>query len=226
MDTERSGDNQPQRRRKRPVRPLIVLLAAVLLVGSAGFLWMRKMQERKEFVSDVEPATGYRCRFTIGVGWKHNREDRRFVGSWDVGMPPDRFSSTPSNPLLQWITGHLLHRPQAEADPAEISLFVEAIGSPAEASFLNGYPDRPEVTPPLSKRHLIIDGCRAILETHPYSGTSTAHETDLVICTPDRKVFFEVISYSSMQGDPADRELEQIIRSFHIEKVSKPIRKP
>lgn len=217
-------DRRPLRgkRRKRSSRFPVVLSIAVLLVGLSGFFWAKKMQERTEFVSDVERTTGYRCRFTIGAGWKHSQEDSLLMVSSDLGNPPDRFSPPPPNPLLQWISLHLLHRPTPQSEPAAISLFVEATGSPAEAPLQNGYPEFPEATPPLSKRYLIIDGCRSTLATYPYSGTSTGHETHLLICTPDHKVIFQFIAYSSMQGDQTDRELQEIIRSFHMEQVAAP----
>lgn len=198
------------------------LLGVLLVMGLLTWIFIGKARERKEFVSKVDPATGYRCRFTIGAGWKHTREDRRFMGNGDFGNPPDRFLSAPSNTLLQWITVHLLHRSQSPSEPAEISLFVQATSSQNEVALQDGYPAVPPVTPPLSEHHLIIDDCRATLETYPYPGTSTAHETDLLICTPDRKAVFQLIAYSAMQGDGTDREMQEIIRSFHIEKVPGP----
>lgn len=218
METARTGDNQTKRKSKRKLR---VLLVAVLLVGLAGFLWARKMLERKEFVSQIDPVSGYRCRFTVGAGWKQGGAgigDEAIVEAFHF-IPP------PGNPVLQWIADHLLHHSPSNAADNSIEVDVISIPNGTSLPLRNGYPDASIWGPNLSERHFKIDGCLASVATIKYfSVSSSGYLTGLLIYTPDEKRFYEGIAVYSTRGDATDREMQQIIRSFHIEKVDKPPR--
>ena len=54
------------------------LLAIAVVLGVVGWcLGVRKRFGRKVFVSNVDIATGYRCRFTIPSAWERRSEERR-----------------------------------------------------------------------------------------------------------------------------------------------------
>lgn len=215
MDTEGSSDNQLGRKRRRSLLPLGVLLFALLVFGLAGFLWVRETQERKEFFSKVDAATGYQCRFTMGADWKIERGTPSGEGYSQV----DQFQPPPPGPIQQWINDHLLHRPPLSANHGIWLMtypYQTALGFPLQ----NGYPDLGQPNPS-SSRNLIIDGCHSTLTTLTYSGKRSIHSTSLFVITPDHKVLYNVLATSPAKGDQIDREVQEIIRSFHIEKVGK-----
>ncbi|MCW3095800.1 MAG: hypothetical protein JWL77_1418 [Chthonomonadaceae bacterium] len=93
----------PSRSRRKP----LPVLATALVMGVVGlWLWIGKTNERKEFVGNIDPASGYRCRFTISPSWK--RKNR------DFGMEPwslteyDSFIVPPS-PIRQWVDSKLIY---------------------------------------------------------------------------------------------------------------------
>lgn len=214
MDTEGKGDNHLRRRRRRAVRPLFVLLVALLLIGLAAFSCLWKMQEREEIVSRVDPTTGYRCRFTVGADWTQRSNPFHVL--------PYEFEQHPANPIRQWISEHLFRRALPHRKHSLIQFY--AIGG-YRAAFVplnDGYPDAHYWHAGRSVRHLKIDGCPATAVTYSNPGEYFPEETDFLICTPDFKVVYQVLAYYSEAGDATDREMQEIIRSFHVEKVDKP----
>jgi hypothetical protein len=220
MDTARSQDNQSGRKRRRSLLPLGVLFIAVVLIGLAGFLWMRKMQERKEFVSKVDAATGYQCRFTMGADWKIERGTPAGEGYSQV----DQFQPPPPGPIQQWINDHLLHRPPLSANHGIWLMtypYQTALGFPLRG----GYPDLSQPNPS-SSRNLIIDDCPSTLTTFTNPRNPSFNMTTLFVITPDHKVVYHVEAAYPANGDQIDREVQEIIRSFHVGKVGKATRTP
>ena len=64
------------------------------------------MQERKEFVGKVDPASGYQCRFTFSSTWQCKDDIHSTLETLDRAT----FAPSPPNFIRMWIDGRLLHR--------------------------------------------------------------------------------------------------------------------
>jgi len=216
MEIEGAKDNQPGRKRRRSSLSLGLLLIAVLLIGLIGFLWMRKMQERQEFVSNVDAATGYQCRFTVDADWKIERAPPSRQG--DIQVEVARFDPLPPGPIHQWINDRILHRA-----PRSLNHGIWLMTSPQQTAQLplrGGYPDLRRWHPS-SARNMIIDGCASTLATFTGPRRSPFKFTRLYVITPDHTVVYNVDFAYLKKGDQMDKEVQEIIRSFHVKKLGK-----
>lgn len=192
-------------------------IAAVLMVGLVGLcVWSRKPPKRREFISPVAPTTEYRFRLTVGEGWKILKQQ----SAWEINdtmyiAPPD------PTPVEKWMADHLLPRPKRIHIPS-IMLTVQHPLSQNEMPLQHGYPS---VSAPgsLSLRHLLIDGCPTTVDTIQLPDQGPAYRgTVLIAYTPDRELKYTLLAASYMAGDQTDHEMQNIIHSFHIQKVPGP----
>jgi hypothetical protein len=196
-----------------------------VLVGVVGVcLFLCKMRERKEFVSNV--INGYRFRCTLSTDWKPTEV---------FNMPPGLieeavFFARP--PLIQeWIVTHVCHQSPSTLDAVygqqSLQLEIET-GKVIPGMFLqDGYPEldprasETVASTILPSRHYRIDGCLATMTGYDtlYHGR-TLRYTILLVCTPDYRSEYTVMSYSTPErSDLVDPEMQAILTSFHVEKV-------
>lgn len=180
-------------------------VAAVLVVGIvAAWFFVGKTHRRQEFVCDFGSAHGYQCRFMLGAGWRVEEV------STDNEI---YFFHSPSDPVQRWLQDHLLHRSSDDY----IQFRPQPIIDPKHVTFQNGYPAIPGNAVP--KRHLIIDGCPATVETYQSSESPSTWKTQLFLYSPNKKMYYEVVTGSYRKGDQIDSEMQAIIASFHVDKV-------
>ena len=205
-------------------KPVAVLTVALSVVVAAG-LWVRQGQKRAEFLGNVDPASGYRCRFTLSSNW-HRHEDRSGRASDVVDFY--RFTPPEIGPILRWIETHIPHRSKPTQLPPfiapEIYLITNHVRQSSDiAPLLNGYPIVPRLGEPLTERHITIDSCPATIVEDALTDTVPPIRTaTLLVYTPDRKVVYSVNAFFLVPENQGDREIQAIIASFHIEKVAVP----
>jgi hypothetical protein len=184
-------------------------LAAILGVSMVLLcLLVNKAQERTEFVGAVDPASGYRCRFTIASGWKH-------YGDGNVVF----FCPAPS-PLLKWMAVHLFHETADTGTTWAIEMVTETDGRN-----LRLWSSEKIVT----QNHFSIDGCPAtvIHSSLDIYGNPPAM-TRLWVTVPDQPIRYDMdATVDSPDSDQIEAEMQAIISSFRVEKVAVPTgRKP
>ena len=193
---------------------LITVFIAVSAVVLGACVLIRKAQERQEFVSSVDPISGYRCRFLLSPNWQH------FDSSLTVRPGPTLRSShftRPPNPVRLWIDSHF--RPnRADLSPT-ITLFNTYITTNARVGDLENYPE-PAVWSSQrveTVRHLKIDDCPATVFT---ARAGTARTTGLVVAVPGQSFRFNLVGSTENSSMPSiDGEMQTIISSFHMEKI-------
>ena len=186
--------------------------AATLLVGVVALCFIiGKAFQRTEFISYVDPVSGYRCRFTFNSAWK----------TVDVGPPsvtrgPDYVFFGPSrNPIQQWIAVHLFHEQTTSGAPPGIYL-TTVINGPSTAL---GRQEQIQ-----SKRHFMIDGCPAVVLqcTEEPLGEPPGH-THFWVFVPHQSIHFEIdATIDSPDTDDVDKEMQAVIASFHVERTPVP----
>jgi len=122
--------------RWRPLALLSVLIVSGVVVSC---LLIIKAQERKEFVGNVDPESGLRCRFTISADWQQKADPNSERDPWSRLVDHNSFISRPP-PIRQWLDSHILHR--SIAKPVETYLTTTK-GNPLPKGFHlgNGYPE-------------------------------------------------------------------------------------
>jgi len=206
-------------------KPLGVLTAVLVVVVVATCLFVGKAQEQKEFVSQMDPESGYRCRFTVSSDWHKDSNSASGVpGSAFLYM--DSFSPAPPNPIMSWISTHLFHQTETAMLPPNISLICPRPHATRSIFQVQaGYPElvhRNQVNSNriTTHRHLRIDGFPAIVTTvadKSYNGTM------LIVYVPDHSVSYVVNGGTDTQNAaPVNLEMQAIISSFHVEKVPAP----
>jgi len=198
-----------KRTRWRP----FAFIAFALVIVVIGAVVTGKMKERKEFIGRLDQATGYRCRFTLAPNWQRVNlaQDTQWISQ-------ENFSPSPPNPIRAWITTHLFHQAVSSHD----SLMITVI-SPKRSRFpfvqsQAGYPELPPYSPRtvLAHRHTRIDG-------FPATVIRTDAQTFLLVCLPDNTAWYIVTDSGTLSNSAqADREMQSVIASFHIEKVAAP----
>ena len=199
-------------------------LAAVLVVAVVALcLFIGKARERKEYVSQMDPRSGYRCHFTLSSDWRK--------GSWSPSALYGRtqeldyiksFVPTPPNPIMSWIATHLFHQAGISVLPPSILLLsLKANEMKYYFRVQAGYPEplrggQGQLTI-LIHRHLRIDGFPATIVTE---AGQYCNGVTLLVYVPDHSMSYEVNGLAATQDAASlDREMQAIIASFHIEKV-------
>jgi hypothetical protein len=194
-----------------------VIAFAVILVVSviALCLLASKTPERKGFVGNMEPESGYRCRFTLSSSWR--------VTGRDIALSPgvlDNATFKPArSPIREWIDRVLLHRQTAIQPMIGLRAVTKDTASWSDFKYQAGYPElwlgpREHI---LTRRRLWIDNCPAtvvsfeLARSHPH--------TLLSVAVPDHSVVF-MIRDGNLKSEDLNREMQAIISSFHIEKVA------
>ena len=100
--------------------------AAVLIVGVGALcLLVVKIQERKEFIGNMDQKSGFRCRFTLASSWKRDGDVSLSISGLQTGGSRDVFTP-PENPLWQWINRRMLHK--SSPSPFE-TYYLDAIAN-------------------------------------------------------------------------------------------------
>jgi len=213
---------------KRSQWKSLSLLAVVVVNVAALCLLVGKARERREFVGPVDNA-GYRYRFTVSSAWKNDALEQ-----WDfmcVPKPELSLSSPAPDPVRLWINAHLLHIPPSDPDKIYLrkELPVRSAGprSGFRSSIVDGYPE-PYYGIPVryvwsptqhrSIRHFLIDGYPA---TSDECDIAPYHLESLLVYVADHRRVYEVTGVSkSANHYQLHRQMQAIIASFHVEKVS------
>ncbi len=198
-----------------------VLVAILIVMGVVVCcVLLGKMQERKGFVSNV--TAGYRYRCTLSTNWKLAQASER----------SSTYFSAP-NPIQEWISVHLFHQPPTNGTlfngRPELDLGIAT--SEEMPNFIKmeaGYPE-PESgaisagIKALTAKHFRLDGCPATMATMEAIGPNgkNAHVTTLLVCPPNQVTTYLVfIAAEPEYSTQADREMQAILASFHVEKVA------
>jgi len=209
----------PERVRKKP----LVIFAAVLAVGVvASGLLLGKMRERTDFIGNADPVSGYRCRFTVSLDWKEG-EEATDVNSDLVNVS---FNAPAPSPIRTWIESHLLHRPASLTFDQGRILITNSSLKEADSPYhlVGGYPElKPSYgTYPLS-RHRRVNGL-SVTESQlnlTFGNSYQVRLKSLIVYVPESRTLYQLsgISEPSIFA-PTDRELQAILSSFRVEKVS------
>ncbi len=199
----------------------VAVLAAVLMVGAAGTcLWISKMRERKEFVSNA--VDGYRFRCTLSPDWRFQQN----VGSNPQNWMKEYVFSPSRSPLREWLATHLFLQPPSTGNIVNqrprLILGLETRIRGGYIDLRSGYP---ELAAGSHTKHFRIDNCPATITeldmlTIGIPG-NYPHYSYLLVCTPDYQNTYYVVSAAlPPYSDQIDREMQAIISSVHIERVS------
>jgi len=205
---------------KRPRWKLIATLFVGVVAGTVALcLLIGKAQGRKEFVGNVDPTSGYRCRFTLASSWR--------VSARDIDISPGVldnavFKPVPQNPIKAWMDRVLLHREAARQPMIGLTTVTSKDAENYSAiQFEAGYPEmklgRPQRI--LKQRRLWIDSCPATVVTFGSASPRFHPHTVLTVSVPDRSIIFSVMD-GIAQSDDMNREMQAILSSFHIERVA------
>jgi hypothetical protein len=185
-------------------------------------LFLRKIQQRKAYVSEIDPASGYRCRFTISAAWNIDVPTVWDSSGEDMGCAS--FTASPPGPVSRWISARLLHRPPS--DPARIHLAISTLDR-FPRGLKDGYPRAVSFSrsQPLVLQHLHIHGCPATLcqsEGKRYGKPCRA--TFLFVYAPTPKMMYVVFGLSDISNsDQIYREIQDIGASFRVENARIPV---
>ncbi len=194
---------------------LLVVLAAVLVMGVVSCLLISKVHERKEFVGNIDEASGYRCRFSLASSWRVTGRNIAL----SLGVLDNATFKPARSPIREWIDRVLLHRQTAIQPLIGLRAVTKDTASWSDFTYQAGYPElwlgpREHI---LTRRRLWIDNCPAtvvsfeLARSHPH--------TLLSVAVPDHSVVF-MIRDGNLKSEDLNREMQAIISSFHIEKVA------
>jgi hypothetical protein len=192
---------------KRSRRTPIIAIPLVLMVGGlalSGFV--RKAQERQEFVGPVDPATGYRCRFTLATEWK--RDGNTF---------------TAPLPIYQRINRFLFHRPTDDPPTIWLDRFSVKEHS-GRFSLVDEYPELHTDLPArvIVQSRVQIDGYPATRGEWGIGPVKPTNRTAfLLVYVPKASTVYQLMGWSQGSHQAAD-EMAALIDSFHIEKAVVP----
>ncbi|MCW3098547.1 MAG: hypothetical protein JWL77_4165 [Chthonomonadaceae bacterium] len=213
----------------------LAVLAAVMAVGVVGsYLFLARMGERKEFVGKVDPASGLRCRYTVASGWGHNigqllggsaanswKKITSSPGESHWELDAEWFTAPPPLPIQEWIDSHLGRRPNP-GSPSIDQRTYRASDLSKSVRIQDRYPEA--VLSPrarlITRSHLRIDGYPATVDVtdvpyYRYKGMFA------YIYVPDQRILYAMyFSAPASEFAPLEREMQAIIASFHIEKVT------
>lgn len=217
---------------------LVVSAVATTLVVAAACLWVGKMQARHEVFGGIDPASGFRCRYTVGAGWGANvgQIGSGSAASWKLEhfasgksywiLDANWFDAPRPSPLQEWIDSHSGKR--AYQGPRSINQDTLRANDMAKLfPIRDGYPE-PVLKPQahiLSHRHFRVDGCPAtVVDAEMLNGES---ERTMIVCiyVPAPALLYELQFRGAPMSEsaPLDRELQAILASFHVEKIALPI---
>jgi hypothetical protein len=126
----------------------------------------------------------------------------------------------PPSLARQWIDSHLLHR--AAPEPLDIDFGSGALkGFKDFSEIRDGYPELAGAGRILAHRHLHVDGYPATVVRSEWniSGTPT-FATVMLVYIPERSFLYVIGGGEPANSALIDREMQAIIASFHIEKVT------
>ena len=206
-------------------RSLAILSGATLIVVLYVLVGVR--QDRQEIVGNVK--SGYRYRFTLSSAWQGDEGHLRMLDA-DTGaanrLDDYVFKPRPS-PLIQWVYRHLLHRPLPVS--AEIRLTTYTVNDFPTFSFLHRFQE--EYPEPilgnqermLSHRHLTIGGCPTTVVHLEKTTHGQSHQgTQVLVDVSHHTIVYDLHGYSLSPADDVNHEIETILSSFHVEKVTAP----
>jgi hypothetical protein len=209
-----------QARGKKPLAFLFVALSVGVVVS---WTFVRKAQERQEFIGKVDPATGYRCRFTLAPHW--HCTDHRSVGN-EERTDYDVFSPLPLSALSRWTEAHLFHpatssTARGPSTPSEIYLISQPIRQQDVGYYhlRNGYPIVDVRGETVSERHFMVDGCHATLSQKSFFINPSIEAITFCLYTPNRTVMYLLQTNVFLERNNVEREMQAIVASLHIEKV-------
>jgi hypothetical protein len=185
----------------------VILVVGVVMPG----LLIGKIWERQEFVGRVDPASGYRCRFTVSAEWK------RRLNTPDPAEPFESEAFTLAHsPIGEWIDNHLLHR--SLSDPPTIDLLDGRLNGRAGRGVTEFKPSFLGSDQTDTDHRFKIDGYPSVVLT---MRSGWHYETKLIVYVPEVTVVYE-ISCKTEDEDIArvESEMQEIISSFHIDKVA------
>lgn len=187
------------------------VLTGVLTVGSpADSDASATHPKRKIFLGHPDPK-GYRCRFTLAADWQSG--DNRDLRHGPVEGQIDRTTLAPKD----WT--------RSAPGPGQIAL--QTFGKsllPGDVSLRTGYPEptgwRKDQL--ITHRHLSIDGCPAtVIKAGWADGGRHYHETEFYVYVPGRSILYLLHTVPVWpEYDWMDREMQAIIRTFHVEQVA------
>jgi hypothetical protein len=207
--------------RKKSLGFLVFVLGLATIVS---LLLVGKMRERRPFFGKV--VAGYQCRFMLATDWEP-AEDSLTVST---DMPEYHAFTKTEPPVRTWISNHIFHRPLSPAGALEPTLMMEidsAHGRPDVIQIRQGYPE-PNLQgmgQVLAERHLQIDGSRAtVVLVELALGGPPIRGTFLCVYIPGASHTYLVGSVADLpNSDRSDREMQAIVASFHVDKVSSPL---
>jgi hypothetical protein len=190
-------------------RKALSVLAVIITVGAIALCLPLGKGNRKDFVGRVYPGTGYRCRFALSSAWKREHNTKETLG-W-MWIVEDSFVAPSENPIWHWITLHLFPQKVSAGNARSISLdIIQTKGDPFRYYIVDEYPHPfySHHLRPSPARRLIIDGYPATVTT-------------VIVYVPDHSVSYVVNGGTDTQNAaPVNREMQAIISSFHVEKVT------
>ena len=206
--------------RKKSLGVLVVVLGLGTIVS---LVIVGKMRERRPFVGKV--VAGYQCRFTLATDWKPVEDSSNVT----TDMPEYHAFTGIEPPIRVWISTHIFHRSRTAPRALEPTLVMEtdsAHGRPDVIQIRQGYPE-PNLLgfgQVLAERHLQIDGCQAtVVRIELALGGPPIRGTFLCVSTPGASYTYLIGSVSDIpNSDRADREMQEIVTSFHIDKLAPP----
>ena len=187
---------------------LCVVLAALAIGLTMGLerdcLAADRHRKRQALVGRVDPK-GYRCRFTLSSDWRS--EDERDLRHGPVDGQIDKAVFFPTRVRV-------------------VEIDLQTFGKtmlPRDVPILSGYPEPIDWGKDrlITHRHLRIDGCPAtMVRAYWMDGGQRYRETEFYVYVPSRSILYLLHTCSQpAEYERADREMQAIIRTFHVERV-------
>lgn len=208
-------------RRRSPWKLLAGFGLLTLLIPATYGLMGSTRPERKEFVSRVHPISGARCRFTLSADWLI----RKFSYEQSEEAPEAyTFTAPPPNSVQRWTDRYLRHHEKYEPSILYLTSY-NAQHLPGHLKILMGFPETnlPPSVHVVTHRNLQLDHCPATLITLEQSTAHSNRGSYLLVYGPDQEFVYIMGSATTpSNADQADREIQAIMASFHVEKVAPP----
>ncbi len=190
----------------------VAVLATLLIVGVAGACFVIRSgmaHERKEFLTERDPESGCRYRFTISTDWNVNSQTMGVHSGKRIGFLSIQAPANP--PFRQWVNDSLLHR--APSKPVTIQTFSFIVAARSRRYHLvEGYPEAASspLARVLARKRLRIDGHPAVLSRLEIKMTGANYQfSALTIYFPENSALYDMYSVSDpVQGDQVYQELQ------------------
>jgi hypothetical protein len=185
-------------------RNLFAALAISLAMGTVSYCpAVGTHQKRKEFTGHADPE-GYRYRFTLSSDWQS--EDDRDLRYGPIDGQIDKSALFPKRVRVAVI---------------DLQTFGKTM-LPGDVPILHGYPEpvgwgKDRL---ITHRHLRIGGCPAtMVRAYWVQGGQRYRETEFYVYVPSRSILYLMHTFSEpAQYERADREMQAIIGTFHVER--------